>query len=208
MVLVSSLNAIRDESVLTHRLEEIGSALRGAPEGATLIWEDAGYHVASLALRVCRAMAAHVDVVSMNEDELQGYVGHRVDLLDADAVATAAREVRERVGARTLVVHTRWWSLAAGDGAAGYRQALRGGISMASARYAYGDALSPERYAEAGTWPRDPRSLQVAARLEASGLVCEVGVVPPTASPTTIGLGDSFAGGMVEVLARAAAAEG
>lgn len=201
VVVVSSLNAIRDEDVLAQRVDQVGSALREAPAGATLIWEDAGYHVAALALRVSRAMAAHVHVVSMNEDELQAYLGRRVDLLDADDVARAAGEVRDLIGARTLVVHTRWWSLAVGDDAARYRAALRGGISMASARYAYGDAIGSAEYAEAGTWPSDPRSLQVAARLDADGMVCEPGVVPPTSSPTTIGLGDTFVGGMVKVLA-------
>lgn len=201
VVVVSSLNAIRDDAVLSRRVDQVSAALREAPRGATLIWEDAGYHVAALALRVSRAMAAHVDVVSMNEDELQGYLGRRVDLLDADDVAPAAREVRDLVGAGTLVVHTRWWSLAVGDDASRYRAALRGGISMASARYAYGDALGDERYAEAGTWPSDPKSLRVAALLDADGVVCEPGVVPPTSSPTTIGLGDTFVGGMVKVLA-------
>ena len=164
--------------------------------------EDAGYHVAALALRVVRAMAAHVDVVSMNEDELQGYLARRVDLLDAAEVTRAATEVRGLVGARTLIVHTRWWSLAVGPDAQAYRAALRGGIAMASARYAYGDTIGPERYREAGTWPSDPRSLRVVALLEEAGVVCEPGVVPPTRTPTTIGLGDAFVGGVVKVLAE------
>lgn len=205
VVLVSSLNAIRDETLLARRIDEVTAALRGAPAGAVRIWEDAGYHVAHLALRVVRELAAHVDVVSMNEDELQSYLGQRVDLLDAEEVARATTRVRELVGARTLVVHTRWWSLAVGDDAPAYRAALRGGISMASARYAYGDAIGTERYREAGTWPSDPRSLSTALRVEQRGVVCEPGVVPPTSSPTTIGLGDSFAGGMVKVLAEARA---
>lgn len=202
VVLVSSLNAIRDEALLDRRIAEIVAALRGAPGDAITIWEDAGYHVATLALRVVRAMAAHVDVVSMNEDELQAYLARRVDLLDADEVARAATEVRGLVGARTVIVHTRWWSLAVGSDAPAYRAALRGGIAMASARYAYGDTIGPDQYREAGAWPSDPRSLRVVALLEEAGVVCEPGVVPPTRTPTTIGLGDAFVGGVVKVLAE------
>lgn len=203
VVLVSSLNAIRDEALLDARIAEVCAALDGAPAGAVRIWEDAGYHVAELALRVVRELARHVDVVSMNEDELQGYVGRAVDLLDAEEVAAAVADVLDLVGARTLVVHTRWWSLAAGEDDERFRAALRGGISMASARYAYGDAIGPDAFREAGTWPSDPRALRVVAELAARGVVCEPGVVPPTSSPTTIGLGDAFVGGVVKVLAEA-----
>lgn len=202
VTLVSSLNAIRDEGVLARRLAQLGAALREAPGDATAVWEDAAYHVAGMALRVVRAMAARVHVVSMNEDELQAYLGRQVDLLDAGAVARAAAAVRELTGARTLVVHTRWWSIAVGDEAERYRSALRGGIAMASARYAYGDDIGTGRLAEAATWPRDPRSLRVAAELAARGVVCEPAAVPPAAVPTTIGLGDTFIGGFVRVLAE------
>ncbi|NTW40501.1 MAG: hypothetical protein HGA44_11555, partial [Cellulomonadaceae bacterium] len=151
VVLVSSLNAIRDPAVLAARLEQIGAALRGAPPAATVIWEDAGYHIGEYALLVTRAMAASAHVVSMNEDELQAHLARRVDLLDAGAVARACAEARELVGARTLVVHTRFWSLAVGDDAERYRAALRGGIAMASARYAFGDGIGLEEYVEAGS---------------------------------------------------------
>lgn len=71
--------------------------------------------------------------------------------------------------------------------------------------YAFGDAIGPDEYRAGGAWPSDPRSLSTALRLEQRGLVCEPGVVPPTSSPTTIGLGDAFAGGLVKVLAEARA---
>lgn len=201
VVLVSSLNAVRDDAVLARRIEEITAALEGARPDATLIWEDAAYHVPSMALDVAQAMAAHVHVVSMNEDELQSYLGRRVDLLRADDVARAVHQVRDLVGARTLVVHTRWWALAVGEDAARYRAALRGGISTASARFAYGDAAGSAEYAAARTWSSDPRSTVLAAALDGIGIACESGVLPPTQKPTTIGLGDAFAGGFVGVLA-------
>jgi len=202
VVLLSSLNAIRDEALLDRRLDQLRAALRGAAPDATVIWEDAGYHVAGVALRVARALAAVVHAVSMNDDELQAYLARPVDLLDADEVARAASEVRELLGVPTLIVHTRWWSLAIGPDAERYRAALRGGISMASARYAHGDAIGPADVAAADAWPSDPRSIRVAALLTERGVVCEPGVVPPTSSPTTIGLGDAFIGGLVGVLAR------
>lgn len=202
VVLVSSLNAIRDTRVLDARLRRITTALSKASDGAVRIWEDAGYHVPQLGLAVVRAMAAHVDLVSMNEDEMQAYLGRSVDLLDPADVATAAGSVRRLVGARTLLVHTRWWSLVQGEDVERYRPALRGGIAMASARYAYGDALTPERYAQAATWPRDARSVELARSLDRGDVACEPGVVPPALVPTTIGLGDTFIGGVVGTLAQ------
>jgi len=202
VILLSSLNAIRDEALLDRRLDQLCAALRGAAPDASVIWEDAGYHAAGFALRVARALADHVHAVSMNDDELQAYLARPVDLLDADEVARAVSEVRELLGARTLIVHTRWWSLAIGLDAERYRAALRAGISMASARYEFGDAIDATSVATAARWPSDPRSIRVAESLTERGVVCEPGVVPPTSSPTTIGLGDAFAGGLVGSLAR------
>jgi len=43
------------------------------------------------------------------------------------------------------VVHTKYWSLAYGDNAAPYREALQGGIDLASTLYCYGDDFTPNK---------------------------------------------------------------
>ena len=102
--------------------------------------------------------------------------------------------------ARLLVVHTKYWALALGPGAAGYRQALESATAMAGVRYLEGDAFTAEQFRAMSAHPRHPGGERVAAALgrRPAGEVC---VVPAyalsTPTPTTVGLGDAFVGGFV-----------
>ncbi|GEL98749.1 ADP-dependent glucokinase/phosphofructokinase [Cellulomonas terrae] len=202
--LLSSFNVIQDPAVLESRLAQVRDAMRALPPDALVVFEDAGYHVPALSRRVRDEMVWCADVYSLNEDEMQAYLGRPVDLLDAPTVAKAVRELHEVVPAPTLVVHTKYWALAVGQRATSLRSALVGGITMASTRYWMGDGFTPEDYAATASLTPGTTAQQLVSDV-ADLLGPDACVVPAldlsgVATPTTIGLGDSFVGGFLAAL--------
>lgn len=203
--LVSGFNVIQDPDLLAKRLFELKEHLRQLPPAAVVLYEDSGFHVPALNRLVREELVDAVDVWSLNEDELQGYLGRDVDLLDVADVARALDDVHALIPASTLVVHTKHWSLARGAGAADWTAALQGGITMASTRYLHGDGFTADDHARTGLLPRQPAGERLARGLEAElGVLvrCVPAFVLETDTPTTIGLGDVFVGGFVAALAR------
>ena len=204
--LLSSFNVIQELATLDARLWQVRDAMRSLPPDALIMFEDAGYHVPALSRRVRDEMVRAVDVYSLNEDEMQAYLGCKVDLLDAAAVAKAVRELHDVVPAPTLVVHTKYWALAVGERAQSLRPALVGGIIMASTRYRLGDGFTAHDYAATGAMSPGAAGSQVAA--EVAALLGPGATIVPAlnlsdvTSPTTIGLGDAFVGGFLAALAR------
>ena len=204
VLLLSSFNVIQDRATLDDRLARLREDMRALPAGALVMFEDAGYHVPELSLRVRDEMAGVVDVYSLNEDEMQAYLGREVDLLDPPAVAAAVTELRALVPAPVLVVHTQHWALAAGEGGAALEPALRGGVVMAATRYRLGDGFTAQDYAARAAMAPGAATAAVAAEV-ARLLGPEAAVVPAVdlsgvRAPTTIGLGDTFIGGFLAAL--------
>jgi ADP-dependent phosphofructokinase/glucokinase len=204
--LLSSFNVIQDPATLESRLAQVRDAMRTLPPDALVVFEDAGYHVPALSRRVRDEMVRTVDVYSLNEDEMQAYLGRTVDLLDAPTVAKAVEELHALVPAPTLVVHTKYWALAVGRRAGELEPSLAGGIAMASTRYRLGDGFTADDYAETRAMAPPAAGRRVAS--EVAALLGEVARVVPAldlsdvAAPTTIGLGDSFVGGFLAALDR------
>lgn len=209
--LASGFNTIQDPAILSDRIERVTDAIAGRPAGAIAIFEDAGSHDQQLGLRVRDALARAVDVYGMNEDELFGYLGGHFDLLDPVEAERSLEAARALIPAPILVVHTKHWAMAIGAGASRWRDALEGGSAMAATRFRVGDALTADEYAVTTQLPRQAAAVEFARALH-ERLGDEVAVVPAyaldTASPTTIGLGDSFVGGFIASLARERAAGG
>lgn len=198
--LISGFNSMQDVATLDARLTDLRRHLSHLPADAVVIFEDAGYHVPDLSRRVICGLQGLVDVHSMNEDELQAHLGRDVDLLDPTDLASAVRELADVVPARTLVVHTRHWSLAAGADAERYRSALESATRTAAARYLHGDTFTRADCEDLATARRDPGGLDLTRRLEAllpDELCCVPAFSPVTATPTTVGLGDAFIGGFI-----------
>lgn len=204
LFLVSGFNVIQDALTLTRRLEELGEHMRKLPPEATVIYEDAGFHVPLLNMQVRDALVGSIDVHSMNEDELQGYLGRQLDLLDADEMAAALREIHTEIPAPALVIHTRYWALAFGPRAPAFEAALRGGIVMAGTRYRHGDIWSRSDYNTVAALQTNGEGAEFACKLQAlmgARMVCVPALDIPVGLPTTIGLGDTFIGGFIAALA-------
>jgi len=201
--LVSNLNAIQDRAILDERLESLYQHLQYLPDDGVVVFEDAEYHVPELRKVVRDAIAPLADVYSLNEDELQLYLRRTVDLLQPRDVASAVEELAATVPGPTLVVHTRFWSLAYGPQCGRYEQALAAGNTMAATRYRCGDGFTRQDYDQTAALPphegRVNLARQVQALLEPS-VVCVPTHAVHTATPTTIGLGDTFVGGFLAAL--------
>ncbi|MDO9398520.1 MAG: ADP-dependent glucokinase/phosphofructokinase [Herbiconiux sp.] len=204
--LVSGFNTIQSEEVLEARLGRVIAAIDAVPDAGLVVYEDAGYHLPSFTEPVRRRLLGAVDLWSMNEDELQHYLGRAVDLLDAADVLAALRELRVRFAGPALVVHTRHWSAVQAEAPVSWAAAVQGGITMASTRYLHGDEWTADDYRVTGSLPRQHQAVELASAVHAAAGDGSVLVLPAfdlvTERPTTIGLGDSFAGGLVEVLSR------
>lgn len=203
VVLVSGFNVIQDVGTLDARLADLRRHLARRRPGSLVYFEDAGYHVPALSHRVRDALVDAVDVYAMNEVELQHWLGRPVDLLDAEQVAAALRELATVVPAATLVVHTKYWAVAHGEHAERLRAALRGGITMASTRYLLGDGFTADDYRATAALEPTTAARVLAARIEEadpSRTCCEAALVLTVERPTTIGLGDTFVGGFLAAL--------
>jgi ADP-dependent phosphofructokinase/glucokinase len=203
--MVSGFNVIQDAGTLATRLRQLLAAMRELPPHAVVFYEDAGYHVPALSALVREQLVEHVDVHSMNEEEMQAYLGRRVDLLDVGELRAALEELHSLIPASVLVVHSKYWSIALGERAGEFREALRGGIVMASTRYLHGDGFTEQDYRAVETLTAHRQGAEVASRLESvlRGRACAVAaLVLETETPTTIGLGDTFVGGFIAALAR------
>lgn len=204
--LLSGFNSMQDAATLDTRLSALREHMRSLPAGALVVYEDAGFHVPPLSRRVREGILDLIDVYGMNEDEMQAYLGRPMDLLDADAMATALQELHHLIPARTLVVHTKFWSLALGAHVQTYHAALLAGNAMAGARYLHGDEFTKTEYLEVSRHLQRQDGHTFARAIEAL-LPGAVSCVPSyhlsSAATTTVGLGDSFVGGFIAALAEA-----
>jgi ADP-dependent phosphofructokinase/glucokinase len=179
--------------------------MRELPPGAVVYYEDACFHEPTFSQRVRDALLDVIHVYGLNEDEMQAHLGHPVDLLSVSEVKRALTLLRALIPASTLVVHTRYWAAAVGEGAGEYAGPLNDGIVIASARYTYGDDYADEHVELIRSRPRRIEALEFAAALESrmGGVVrCLPSFNLDVAEPTTIGLGDTFVGGFLAAVCR------
>jgi ADP-dependent phosphofructokinase/glucokinase len=204
--LISGFNAIRDRRLLDRRLAALRTHMRQLPAGAVVYYEDAGFHEPALSQRVHDTLLEVIDVYGLNEDEMQAHLGRTVDLLSVPEVAGALESLRALIPAKTLVVHTKYWSAAFGQDAGRYAESLNEGIVIASTRYRHGDEYTGEDYEQMRNRPRRTEAVEFAAALERrmGGVVrCLPGFRLDVAEPTTIGLGDAFVGGFLAAVSQA-----
>lgn len=201
--LVSGFNVIQTEALVRQRVGELRTHMEHLPADALVLYEDSGFHVPALSPIVWEGLRGRVDVHSMNEDEMQAYLGRRLDLLDPVAMAAALAELARLIGAPTLVVHTKHWALALGRRAAAFAPALGGAITMASARYCHGDHFTAADYSALAAMPRSRPGADFALALQArmgDAVCCVAANTLAVDTATTIGLGDTFVGGFVAAL--------
>jgi sugar/nucleoside kinase (ribokinase family) len=204
VLLISGFNAMQSSALLADRLGKLSAILHSLPPGARVFYEDACFHVQALSAQVRKALIDVIDVYSLNEDELQGYLGREISLLDPVEVHASLLELHRLLPVSALVIHTQYWALAFGSNAAAYAKALKGGITMATTRFRFGDDFTPADYCETEGLPAEARGADFAAalsRLAGDHVCCLPSVRVTESKVTTVGLGDAFVGGFLPALA-------
>lgn len=204
--LPAGFNVMRDPALLRERLAFLQAAMRRLPEDAVVFYEDSGFHDNSLRSIVSREFSGRIDVHSLNEDELQTYLGRRIDLLSVSEVKQGLADFFHHYSiAPTVVVHTKYWALAFGQAPARFAAALRGGIELASTRYLHADNFTQADLVAVGQLRFHPEGEAFAAAIGrelGAAVCCQPSRLLQTSNPTTIGLGDTFVGGFLAALLR------
>jgi len=201
--LVSGFNAMRSKVLLDERLLTLLKIMLDLPKDALVFYEDACFHNASLSKQVREALTGKIDIFSLNEDELQGYLERKLDLLDPDQMVSALADVHKLIPAPLIVVHTRYWALAYGGNAGSFERALKGGITMAGTRFRFGDDFTAENYHETEKNILQEDGVNFAAemnRLLGEKVCCLACIQAEETKATTVGLGDAFVGGFLPAL--------
>jgi ADP-dependent phosphofructokinase/glucokinase len=201
--LISGFNAMQSETLLTHRLASLLRIMANLPPDALVFYEDAGYHEPGFRQLIFGALAGNINIVSLNEDELQGYLGRRLDLLNAFQIKEALADLQKVIPVPVIVVHSRYWALAYGENATSFSKALKGGITMATTRFRYGDDFTVEDYKtiEARSPNKEGAIFAEALKKLLGHKICCVPVAHVEQSnATTVGLGDAFVGGFLPAL--------
>lgn len=198
--LISGFNAMQDSNLLAKRMETVKKIMESLPEDAIVFYEDACFYDPKLSHRVRRSLLDYIDIYSMNEDELQGYLGRKVDLLDPLSMKEAFVDIHELIPAPTILIHTKYWVAAYGKNPSLYSRGIEGGITMAGTRFRFGDDFTAKDYENTKELPRQEKGVNFAMGIEkllTDRICCLASVQADETNATTIGLGDSFVGGFL-----------
>lgn len=206
VLLLGCFSQVLDPEILRDRVEKVKKLLTYLPEDALVVLEDGCYIKKNFRSYVHEQLIPQAYVLSMNEDELQEYIGKKIDILDENAMAEALDTVYEKSGIPMLVVHSAAWALAYGDHAEMMEQSLTGGVLTAGTRFRVGDSLSPETYEQTRALTDKPESVRFCREMK-QRLGSRICCVPSkdlskVENPTVVGLGDAFAGGMLPGLLK------
>jgi ADP-dependent phosphofructokinase/glucokinase len=209
VLLISGFNAMQSEALLRRRLNTLLDMLERLPSGARCFYEDAGFYDSRFSRRVYAELAPRLDVVSMNEDELQSYLGRDVDVLHPGEVNEALEDLAQIIQGPTLVIHSMYWALACGKDAQQFQRALHGGVTMATTRFCFGDHFSLQDYqAVAKCLPNQSGAhfAEEIMKLRPTRIACVPVAEVEQSQGTTVGLGDAFVGGFLPALVEDGAA--
>lgn len=203
--LLSCFSEVLDFKIMEKRMEEVRKLLSALPEDALVVMEDGCYIVKEHRYYAHRELRGVVDVLSMNEDELQEYMGRKIDILNPDEVLEAVECAYKKSGIPTVIVHSAMWALAYGERAVMLEKALQGGIALASARFCCGDEFGVQEYEKIRKLPETDAGAEFCRRItkKAALPMCCVPTKDMSfvGNPTVVGLGDYFAGGLLPELA-------
>lgn len=200
--LAAGYNVIDDKAVLAERLNTTIRIMESLPSGCITFYEDGGHEDISIGLLTIQTLAPHLDMLSLNEDELQGYVGHSVDITSPVEVAAAINEMYAQADVPLLICHSAFWALAYGRQPQRVRDALEGGIVMASTRFRCGGSFTEADYENTKKIPARHSSIdfcrELSLLLGEEEVLCLPGLdMDDISHPVTIGLGDAFIGGFL-----------
>ncbi|MCY1152545.1 MAG: ADP-dependent glucokinase/phosphofructokinase [Sphaerochaetaceae bacterium] len=205
VLMISGFNTMTDIDLLTERLNFIEENIKDL-EDIKIFYEDACF-MSDEANALCKQkLFKYVDIFSFNEDELSTYCNKKINLLDEYEVLNSIEELYEKFKVDTIVVHSKYWAIAYGKNTDLYKPCLKGGITMATTRFRFGDLFNrKEQYIETNNL--EDGEVEKAFSTKFNLIVKDKGVCVPSVKVsetdvTTVGLGDSFVGGFVSKLSQ------
>ena len=203
VMLISGFNAMQSEVLLKDRLNTISTFIEALPDNALVYYEDAGFYEPSFSRVIYQRLGKQLDIVGLNEDELQDYLARKLDLLNPGQIQKALVELRAIIPSDVIVVHCKYWALAYGGNAYRYADALKGGVTMATTRFCFGDDFTQKQYQTTAQLP--PNELGADFSVAINTLLGDEGCCVPVArveqsNANAVGLGDAFVGGFLPPL--------
>ena len=204
VMLVSCFSEVLEEDILEERMRQLNQLLEELPDSAFVICEDGCYINKEFRLYVHKALHEKLDALSMNEDEMQDYIGRRIDIMNPEAVLEALQYIYERIEIPLLIVHSAAWAIAYGKDAGSMGHVLEGGINSASTRFQWGDYYGVKEYEDTSKLPVRQDSIAFGDRLKeiSDREICCISSkdLSFVKHPVVVGLGDYFAGGLLPEL--------
>ncbi len=205
---LSSFNALLNPELLKERLnftkEHVAAYRVGNPEGI-VFFEDAHFHSIDVKKLCLETIGASVDILSMNEEELNHTLNHMyqegVDVEDIISCVEGAKSIRRMFGVRKgVVIHTKDYSMYVGEPLkADIERGLIYGNLLATAKANNGWYGTKEQVKEVLEFGFGDRGMKNYQTVRESKYAEETVLVPSKYMDKpkfTIGLGDSFVGGV------------
>ena len=205
---LSSFNCILDPAVLKERLEyvrrHVETYRQNNPDGV-VYFEDAHYHDADVRKLCIETVYSCVDILSMNEEELEytlkDMYGYEVDIDDICSCVDGVEFLMKKFGIKKgIIVHTKDYAMFVGDpGKADIESGLMYGMIMATAKAINGSYGTKEQIRQVLELSMSEKGLENRRKLEESHYGSRAVLVPTRyidKPKYTIGLGDSFTGGV------------
>lgn len=199
--LLSSFCEVLEEEVLKDRMAKCRRMLEKMRQNGTfIVFEDACYVKQYLRKYVNEQLHEYIDILSMNEDEMMDYMDCKINIMNPEEVLDAIKKIYEELKVPVLLVHSSAWAIAYGKDAHRYESTLESGIVMASTRFWHGDDYGKKEFDEVkGIAPSDVNMKFSRKIMEKCPQLCCVPCKDMSfvKHPTSVGLGDSFCGGLL-----------
>ena len=199
--LLGSFTEIMDFDILKDRVEKTYNMLSYLPEDAIVVMEDGCYPKEEFRHYIHSKLSTRANILSMNEDELQSYIGYRINIMDVDKVMNGIKYIYNKTGIKNILIHSAAWVIAYGENAKKLKPALDSGIAMSATRFRKGDDFNKEDYAYTGSLSNKTEGEKFCKKLEQEygEYICCVPCkdLSFVKYPTVVGLGDAFVGGLV-----------
>ncbi|WP_372633116.1 ADP-dependent glucokinase/phosphofructokinase [Cohnella sp.] len=201
-LLVSGYNAADNEDKAGILMQEqIDLIVALGAKAPPVHLELAAFFSREAQLRVIERFRPYIRSVGCNEDEIGELLGLDEPLLELpdDRLLVVLEEARSALGVSNLILHTREFAAClSGADADGWKEALRSGTRFAVARAVSGKFCSEAEIAGivAGL-PPNARGLALAELAAGKQGICVVPAFEARKLAGTVGLGDTFAGGLL-----------
>ncbi len=204
VMLLSCFSEVLEKDILKKRMEELNLLLEALPKEAFVLMEDGCYINKEFRTYVHDALRDKLSALSMNEDEMQEYYGKRINIMDPSEVLNTIGYIYKKLGVPILIVHSAAWAIAYGKHAKSMCKVLEGGTNMAATRFCFGDNFGKKEYELVSNGECRKDSIEFGEEIESLSEeeICCVASkdLRYVEHPVVVGLGDSFAGGMLPEL--------